>query len=613
MPLTTNLWEYVDADVRERGRRYFQHGAVRIADGDEEFVQAVVTGTHEYEVELQREEGAVAASCTCPYYADNVRMCKHIWATLLACEARGLLTGDGRDPSLLQPGEDPAFERAHAEGEDMFDDRRAWPALFAQSSRGVQYPARPQKAKRTATWKHCLSTLRRALGEEAQQRPEPWPPGREILYVVDAQRTLLDGGRHGLAMELFQRDRKRNGRWSKPRPARPSFEQVSQLPDAADRQVLTALEGTDQYYNKWSYGDHAAMQGRHWIHRALGEWLLPAMCRTGRCYWRPDNVETELLPLQWDEGEPWDFRLKVSPGQWGGPYVITGYLQRGEQTMPLSEPHLLLADAWVLYEDRVARLRDFDSFPWISLLRDQASVSVPAKEAPTLLAELFNMPQSPPLDLPDELKVEQVSVAPRPQLRVRPPKEDDRMWLPYPEWLRGTLSFDYDGLIVSQERKSRAIYQAERRRVILRDAPAEQAAVELLIQVGFRENRQGREEEGELLLAPRNLPRAVRTLLQAGWRVEAEGKLYRQPGAFRIEVSSGIDWFELRGAVEFGDTVAKLPDLLAALKRGDTMVQLGDGSFGLLPEAWLKKYGLLVGLGNQQEDHLRFSKTQVGL
>ncbi|MBM4081891.1 MAG: helicase SNF2, partial [Planctomycetes bacterium] len=187
------------------------------------------------------------------------------------------------------------------------------------------------------------------------------------------------------------------------------------------------------------------------------------------------------------------------------------------------------------------------------------------------------------------------------------------MWLPYPEWLRGTLSFDYDGLIVSQERKSRAIYQAERRRVILRDAPAEQAAVELLIQVGFRENRQGREEEGELLLAPRNLPRAVRTLLQAGWRVEAEGKLYRQPGAFRIEVSSGIDWFELRGAVEFGDTVAKLPDLLAALKRGDTMVQLGDGSFGLLPEEWLKKYGLLTGLGTAHEDHLRFSKTQVGL
>ena len=38
------------------------------------------------------------------------------------------------------------------------------------------------------------------------------------------------------------------------------------------------------------------------------------------------------------------------------------------------------------------------------------------------------------------------------------------------------------------------------------------------------------------------------------------------------------------------------------------MIELGDGSMGMLPEEWLKKYGMLVDLGNRREDgHLRFS------
>ena len=68
----------------------------------------------------------------------------------------------------------------------------------------------------------------------------------------------------------------------------------------------------------------------------------------------------------------------------------------------------------------------------------------------------------------------------------------------------------------------------------------------------------------------------------------------------------------MRGSIDFGETTAMLPELLAALKRGDSMVKLDDGTYGMLPEDWLKKYGLLAGLG-ETEDHLRFRKTQVGM
>ena len=43
------------------------------------------------------------------------------------------------------------------------------------------------------------------------------------------------------------------------------------------------------------------------------------------------------------------------------------------------------------------------------------------------------------------------------------------------------------------------------------------------------------------------------------------------------------------------------------------MIELGDGSMGMLPEEWLKKYGMLADLGTAENGHLRFSRPQVGL
>src|SRR5437870_5662449 len=83
--------------------------------------------------------------------------------------------------------------------------------------------------------------------------------------------------------------------------------------------------------------------------------------------------------------------------------------------------------------------------------------------------------------------------------------------------------------------------------------------------------------------APAALPSAIRGLLKEGWHVEAEGKLYRQPGEIHVEVTSGIDWFDLNVKADFGGVAAPLPRLLAALRKGDNIVQLDDGTFGMLP------------------------------
>ena len=74
------------------------------------------------------------------------------------------------------------------------------------------------------------------------------------------------------------------------------------------------------------------------------------------------------------------------------------------------------------------------------------------------------------------------------------------------------------------------------------------------------------------------------------FHLEREAERLEAAG-MRLELSSGIDWFDLHGSIDFGDgRSAPFPQLLAAVARGEDVVVLDDGSVGLLPEEWLRRY-----------------------
>ena len=153
--------------------------------------------------------------------------------------------------------------------------------------------------------------------------------------------------------------------------------------------------------------------------------------------------------------------------------------------------------------------------------------------------------------------------------------------------------------------------------IIRRDRTAERAAADKLPTLGFRARAlfavAWAERAEALRYRAQEVPGAVRALLADGWRVEADGKLYRRPGQFHLEVTSGIDWFDLTATVDFEGVRAALPELLRALRRGENTVVLGDGSFGILPEEWLAKYGLLGEIGSVEGEKLRFRRSQAGI
>ena len=103
----------------------------------------------------------------------------------------------------------------------------------------------------------------------------------------------------------------------------------------------------------------------------------------------------------------------------------------------------------------------------------------------------------------------------------------------------------------------------------------------------------------------------VRRLMDLGWDVEAEGSLIKRPGNFRIGVTSGLDWFELNADMDFDGATAALPTLLQAIRSGAHFVTLSDGTRGMLPEEWLRRYGKIASLGEINGNTIRFKPSQA--
>ena len=61
-----------------------------------------------------------------------------------------------------------------------------------------------------------------------------------------------------------------------------------------------------------------------------------------------------------------------------------------------------------------------------------------------------------------------------------------------------------------------------------------------------------------------------------------------------MNVTSGVDWFDLAGTLDFDGLEVQLPEILEALRRGQNYVRLSDGSRGLLPQDWLARFATMA-------------------
>ena len=260
---------------------------------------------------------------------------------------------------------------------------------------------------------------------------------------------------------------------------------------------------------------------------------------------------------------PGGFRWMFAPS-WGASAGPGGARSAAvTHRMDLSEPLVLLPGLLILGVGRAARFDDLGVMPWILRLRYEKEITFVEPQQDLMLGRILAETRVPPLELVESLRLEEINAKPRPCLTLRTPRQN---WGLGSDKLIGELEFDYDGAVIPAGRTTPLAVSTELGLVIRRDPRTESAADVKLFELGFREAKDPRLDPGTLELPAKRMSQVTKDLVAAGWRVEAEGKLIRPAGEFKLALATGIDWFELDGGIEYGDQNVSLPDLLAAAR-----------------------------------------------
>jgi superfamily II DNA or RNA helicase len=603
----------------QRGEEYYRDDAVSIVVSGPDSLKALVQGNSRlpYSVLLDWSDASdnlIRVDCTCPRFADW-GICKHVAATILAADARKLgemLPGNG-DFSIEAGDDDPEEDWGNEiEDEDSLP-RNAGRGAYEQSRSNPLVKSSDAKRTRPPSWKQKLD----ALTEVANHRPTrsatpepgaPWSNPRQIWYVLEVERTLNCGR---LCLSLLQCVMKKDGTPGKLKVARLSQDQAANLPLAEDRRLLELLGGSqngiDRGYGYGSLGYYSELSAFS-IAPAYFDFLVPQLCASGRFGWQTQEAGKEIVvqPLAWDNGSPWQLSVNLAKTDDEKHWVLSGTLVRDDAVEDLAKPKVLLAHGIVIFPDRIARFDAGNHFHWASQLRRFGSLSVPVKHEQAFVEQLVLLPYPPPVDWPAELRWSEERPAPIPRLRITQPQH------PLDKNLKCRLAFQYGEKTAPFNDGSGGWYDRQTRRAVLRDLDVENAAKNQLLAAGVQRPSYGHGPD-LFLLSPTKMSRVTLELTQAGWTVEAEGRLIRRPANWSINLTSGIDWFELDGTWDFGGVQARLPQLLAALRAGEQFVELDDGTRGLLPSDWLARYGSLADLGEEHADRLRFQSNQAAL
>jgi superfamily II DNA or RNA helicase len=527
-----------------------------------------------------------------------------VWATLLAAEQRDLRKFGLPPVSVEFPNGSPQQGRAGTRG---------------------------SKPKATNWHKLLNDAMDRSIYEPryVEQEHKVLP---RLAYVLDLQRSSVlqeavlairyDGANDGSAKSLKR--------------ATITSSEVAHLSDELDRTICAMLIGAADPARVSSYNDLSRRSSANsfWkLESNLYSAVLPLLARSGRFFFAFDD-ETAHEPLVADESSPsspWRLGVRICqnlPPQGAKTpvppeHILKVGFSRGGKWIDAGSGAVYLATRPALLIDSgVLRcVQDGGARYLFEALRSSVPPKIGREEFAVLLKEIGERGLKIDIDWDDSFGVaRRTDVKPQGIVLLRPPpggKASLDSGL-----ITAEVQFAYDTAIVGHAEYRGHITppapDGQVNEVIRRDFEAEAALIANLVSLGIRPAEGPGAGMAPALVSRDELIAAVAVLVRDGWKVLGGEFVQRRPGNFSIKVTSGIDWFSLKGNVEFGSETVDVASLLAMLKRGERTVVLGDGTTGVLPEDWIEKNCPWLRLGeavkdDQGADEVRFAASQLGV
>lgn len=588
--LADHLKSRFRGDTRFRGAKYLKQEQIVVTAVNPMELTAVIADDGEFQAELLHNDDGLQLRCSCSRKPDGSATCRHLWAAILVVDRDGFLAGT------------PAADYVPPFAGDSSGGRGDWgdPLLADMADDDVDFADFLSRGGGRRSWEVRLTELSDRLSRQA-----PAEGGqREISYQIDLAHSRSQGQ---LVVQTSQRQRRANGQWGKWKPLRIRGGNVAAIEDPDDRHLLTLLIGgiASEPPSAGRANAGGPSTFRYRVPTALVSLILPQLCDRQRLVLMDEN-EAGGVPLTWDDGPAWNFRLAVEQDTEASVWRLLGRFHRAEEELGLDAVRLVLPGIF-LSESSIHCHQEATATTWAGLLEADLPFAVPVGDENELVARLLDLPDLPDLELPEPLQLKEIEVTPIPELLLTVPRA--RRW--HRERLSASVQFDYAGNPVPAHSSKSALILKQQRCCTRRNPTREAAAWTELESAGFQRIEEHQKGLRQVEITLSELPTAIRSLIESGWQVHADDMPVRQPGELQMSVRSNIDWFELHGEVEFSGQRVRFPELLAALSRGEGAIRLEDGSLGLLPEEWSEQYNMITQLGVIQDEHVRFAASQV--
>ncbi len=559
-----------------RGESYYQDRAVMGVRIGIEAASAEVIGSEIYHVSLDwkhLESGEIAAHCTCPHFSDGNK-CKHLWAFILhldhagvppaaalrgPVEMRSVRRVDIVDPQTSPAGETPTPAR--------IDWRRVFKEPAARKARGTSHQevfvVLEASSRDENEIKFAFFTSERAPGGQmGGARPLTLPPNGEVRAAEPALQSAIKSISTLALGELSRQD---------------SYSRYRYFSDPATR--LLALDSA--------------------------RFILSDLLQTGKVYAsKSDFIRSHQLREDLSLKSARFQALKLQMAESGNDFLLSATVEFhaiGSSVRGSVNVHELQAFSGT----SLFRLGNYLGFleladedkAWFRELAGGPLV-VPGADSEAFLETVIN--QKLEFELPQSLRWERVQLQPEIRLELTLDKSSglERYWV--------DLKFQYGTRTVSYWFSSGALASLNENKIYLRDRVDED---KIFARLPAHLMLRRRQDEG-LAVHARNLNEFAKLALAAGFPLVIDNKKLQEATFFQINVTSGVDWFDVEGQAGFSGRWIKFPALLESITRGEKFIPLPDGSVGLMSDEMIQRLEKLTTFADTSGKNLRFGAAQ---
>ncbi len=541
-----------------RGEQYFLSQALRRFEYKNKIATAYVLGKSFYQVKIDFSKPdqtlRLAAECNCPAF-DKRNFCKHLWCLILKMDEQEI---------------NPNIEWGQASA----------PVPANKVKSGIQ-----TAPMQTRDWRELQKNVSAAQSSSKKLRP-----GLQPILILEQH--PFDASL--LRFHFFSLDESQKNPLLRPlmMPARGELNvQDTQLKSSIETINMLSGSSTERMAQRFSY------QRQNLFFRDIPasalSLILEPLLSTRKIFiskaaaLKPDAF---LKFCQLDQ-----FQLKVQEKPSGG-YSVSAVVSL-EQEISFKEFSLFAEPNFYVCGNICGFMqKELEENSWVKEL-SEGDFDVSAADTEAFLEALVS--QNLPFALPPALDWQKQTLTPTLHLNLRSDSRSPTRFIVEAEFKYGTKSVPADSL-------QTMIADAENKNFIVRDTTEEKRLIDL-IQANLLPDPK---ELDQFFLLKRDLRIFVEFVFGFGISLTIERQKIQNEIDFKINVSSGLDWFDVEAQVQFSDRWVKIPEILRAIKKGETFVPLPDGSMGYLEKKTIDRLEKLALFADANKNGLRFSQSQ---